>query len=122
MRDTINIYQTKGRFFGAALASGALTAQLLLAGAAMLPMTGASGALPRSCVIRSYYDNAELETQVGVRSSCPGARRWGKVTRFVEVERVDLVPEGPGSPGGGPGKLPCEFLASGCSNLPELRP
>jgi hypothetical protein len=56
-----------------------------------------------------------------MRSSCPGASKWGKVTKFVEVETVDLVPEGPSGPGGGGGKLPCEFLASGCSNLPELR-
>jgi hypothetical protein len=121
MRNTTAITQTKRRFPGAAIAAGALVAHLLLGGAAMLPMTGASEALPRTCVIRSYYNNAELDTQVGMRSSCPGARKWGKTSRFVEVETVDLVPDGPSGPGGGPGSLPCEFLASGCSNLPELR-
>jgi hypothetical protein len=120
MRNTITVNQTKRGFLGAGLAVGAFTAQLLLAGAAILPMTGTSEALPRTCIIRSYYNNAELDTQVGMRSSCPGARKWGKVTKFVEVETVDLVPDGPSGPGG-PGKLPCEFLASGCSNLPELR-
>jgi hypothetical protein len=71
--------------------------------------------------VRNYYNNAELDTQVGMRSSCPGAQKWGKTTKFVEVETVDLVPDGPSGPGGGPGKFPCEFLASGCSNLPEIR-
>jgi hypothetical protein len=85
----------------------------------MLPQ--AAMALPKSCVIRNYYNNAELDNQVGMRSSCPGAQKWGKVTKFVEVETVDLVPDGPSGPGGGGGKLPCEFLASGCSNLPEAR-
>ncbi len=85
----------------------------------MLPQTAA--ALPKSCIIRSYYNNAELDTQVGMRSSCPGAQKWGKVTKFVEVETVDLVPEGPGGPGGGPGDLPCEFLEKGCPNLPVKR-
>lgn len=87
----------------------------------MLPQTAA--ALPKSCIIRSYYNNAELDTQVGMRSSCPGARKWGKVTRFVEVERVDLVPEGPG--GGTGGGLPCEFQqgqTEECNNLPRPRP
>ena len=87
----------------------------------LLPMTGISLALPKSCVIRNYFQTAEMDNQVGMRSSCPGANKWGKITKFVEVETVDLVPDGPSGPGGGPGKLPCEFLASGCSNLPELR-
>jgi hypothetical protein len=117
-----NIHSSDGRIrkFAAFLSSGALAAQLALASAALLPMTGASFALPKSCVIRSYYNNAELDSQVGMRSSCPGAKKWGKVTKFVEVETVDLIHEGPSGPGGG--GLPCEFLQSGCSNLPELRP
>jgi hypothetical protein len=105
----------------ALFSGGALAAQLALASAALLPMTGASLALPKSCVIRSYYNNAELDNQVGMRSSCPGAKKWGKITQYVEVETVDLVSDGPSGPGGGPGKFPCEFLASGCSNLPESR-
>ncbi len=106
----------------ASLFSGAaLAANLALATAALVPMTGPSFALPKSCIIRSYFPTAEMDNQVGMRSSCPGANKWGKVTKFVEVETVDLVPDGPSGPGGGPGRLPCEFLASGCSNLPELR-
>jgi hypothetical protein len=77
-------------------------------------------ALPKSCVIRNYYNNAALDTQVGMRSSCPGTQKWGKITKFVELETVDLVPDGPTGPGGG-GGLPCEFLASGCPNLPVHR-
>lgn len=99
---------------------GALAANFALGTAAMLPMTGPSLALPKTCIIRNYYDNAELDTQVGMRSGCPGHAKWGKTSKFVEVETVDLVPEGPSGPGGG-GKFPCEFLASGCSHLPEQR-
>jgi hypothetical protein len=121
MRNILISIHSKRRFASAGIAAGTFAAQILLAGAAMLPMTGASEALPRTCVIRSYYSNAELETQVGMRSSCPGAQKWGKTSKFVEVETVDLVPDGPGGGGSGPGRLPCEFLVSGCSNLPELR-
>ena len=99
----------------------AFAANLALATAAMLPMTAPSIALPRTCVIRNYYNNAELGTQVGIRSGCPGHAKWGKITKFVEAETVDLAPEGTGGGGGGPGRMPCEFLADGCSNLPEMR-
>ena len=110
---------------GSLVTCGALAANLVLATAAMLPMTGPSLALPKTCVIRNYYDNAELDTQVGMRSGCPGHAKWGKITKFVEVEKVDLEPGGVGGPGG-PGGLPCEFLggeATGlkCNNLPQLR-
>jgi hypothetical protein len=120
MRNIHNHHQSNGRKLAVIFSGGAMSVQLALAAFALLPMTGASQALPKSCVIRSYYQTAELDAQVGMRSSCPGAHRWGKVTKFVEVETVDLSPEGPGGPGGG-GQLPCEFLVSGCSNLPELR-
>lgn len=101
----------------------------LLAGPALLVATGLftlaapqpADALPRSCRITTYYQTAELETQVGMRTSCPGGQRWGRTTRFFETETVDLTPPGPGPVGGGGGNLPCEFLASGCSNLPTNR-
>jgi hypothetical protein len=83
-----------------------------------------AGALPKTCVIRTYYSTAELETEVGMRSSCPGVKRRGRTTQFVEVETIDLVPEGPGGAGGG-GGLPCEFLHGQdieCNNLPIARP
>jgi hypothetical protein len=102
------------------LRRAALAIALAAVSSAPVLMPQSASALPKSCVIRNYYNNAELESQVGMRSSCPGANKWGKVTKFVEVETVDLVPDGPSGPGGGGGKLPCEFLASGCSNLPEL--
>ncbi len=110
-----------GKRLQAAFARSAIAASLVLATAAIFPMTQSASALPNSCVIRTYFKTAELTAEVGMRSSCPGARKWGKTSRFVEVETVDLVPDGPSGPGGGPGGLPCEFLASGCSNLPELR-
>jgi hypothetical protein len=84
---------------------------------------GAAQALPRTCVIRTYYNNATLQTEVGLRSTCPGVRRWGRTSQFVEVERVSLVPEGPGGPGS-PGGIPCEFQSGSqaeCNNLPTPR-
>jgi hypothetical protein len=98
-----------------------LAASLAAISSAPVLIPQSAAALPKSCIIRNYFQSAELDNQVGMRSSCPGAQKWGKVTKFVEVETVDLVPDGPSGPGGGPGKLPCEFLASGCSNLPEIR-
>jgi hypothetical protein len=104
----------------AALRHAALGASLAVISCTpvMLPM-GAM-ALPKSCIIRNYYQTAGLDNQVGMRSSCPGAQKWGRVTKFVEVETVDLVPDGPSGPGGG-GSLPCEFLVTGCPNLPVQR-
>lgn len=98
------------------IAAGALLALPLFAAAAE--------ALPNSltCRITTYYRTADLSDVVGVRTTCPGGSSWGRTTRFKEVEAVEFdSPEGPGGTGGGPGGLPCEFLAAGCSNLPEPR-
>jgi hypothetical protein len=84
-----------------------------LAGAAV-SLANVAQAYPTSCVIRTYYRTAEMVDVVGVRTKCPGGRSWGRTTRFVEAERVDLTPPGPGGTSGSPGKLPCEFLATGC--------
>lgn len=84
-----------------------------------------AAALPQSitCRITTYFSTAAKEDVVGVRTTCPGGERWGRVTQHREIEVVTLDVEGP-SPaggGGGPGGLPCEFLAKGCSNLPTRR-
>jgi hypothetical protein len=84
-----------------------------LAGAA-LAFANAAQAYPTSCLIRTYYSNAEMTDVVGVRSNCPGASSWGRVTRFVEAERVELTSGGPG--GAGPGKMPCEFYTTPLRN------
>jgi hypothetical protein len=98
---------------------------LALAALAALPLLGATAeALPNSltCRITTYYSTAGLSDAVGVRTTCPGGSSWGRTTRFKEVEVVTLdSPSGPNGPGGGSGGLPCEFLAAGCSNLPERR-
>jgi hypothetical protein len=104
---------------------GALAAGLAFGAAALLPMAGPASALPKSCVIRTYYKAADLAEEVGMRSSCPGVKSRGKTSKFVEVETVDLQPEGPGG-AGGPGGLPCEFAAGEaagleCNNLPRPR-
>jgi hypothetical protein len=97
-----------------------LAASITLVSTAPIILPQTASALPKSCVIRNYFQTAEMNNQVGMRSSCPGAQKWGKITKFVEVETVDLVPDGQSGPGGG-GGLPCEFLASGCPNLPVHR-
>jgi hypothetical protein len=122
MRSLLSRSHNRIKTLASIFSGAALAVNLALATAALLPMAGPAEALPNSCVIRNYYQTAEMDNQVGMRSSCPGARKWGKTSKFVEVETVDLNPSGPGGPGGGPGGLPCEFLASGCSNLPQLRP
>lgn len=102
----------------------ALATQTMFVGLSTTFLSGAAQALPRSCVIRTYYNNASLQTEVGLRSTCPGVDRWGRTSQFVEVERVSLVPEGPRGPGG-PGGLPCEFQSGSqaeCNNLPGPRP
>lgn len=73
-----------------------------------------------TCRITTYFKTVELEKEVGLRSTCPGVKKWGKTSKFFEVELIDTGHEGSGGHRG-LGGLPCEFLASGCSNLPELR-
>lgn len=98
---------------------------IALSALAVLPLFAAAAeALPQSltCRITTYYSTAEMDDAVGVRTTCPGGSAWGRTTRFKEVEVVELdSPQGPGGTGGGPGGLPCEFLAAGCSNLPQPR-
>jgi hypothetical protein len=98
----------------------ALAASLAFGAASLLPMAGPAEALPKSCIIRTFYKAADLAEEVGMRTNCPGAKGRGKTSKFVEVETIDLVLEGPDG-GGGPGGLPCEFLLKGCSSLPEPR-
>jgi hypothetical protein len=73
-----------------------------------------------TCRITTYFKTAELAAEVGLRSTCPGVKKWGKTSKFFEVEVLDTSHDGPGGHDGS-GGLPCEFLASGCSNLPEIR-
>jgi hypothetical protein len=90
-----------------------------------LPLLAAAAeAVPNTliCRITTYYSTSDMSDAVGVRTTCPGGSPWGRVTRFKEVEVVELEsPQGPGGTGGGRGGLPCEFLAAGCSNLPQQR-
>jgi hypothetical protein len=105
-----------------ALRRGVLAASLAALSSTPVMLPQVAIAIPKSCFIRSYYKTAEMSEAVGMRSSCPGAKRWGRTSRFVEVEWIDLVPEGPSTPGGG-GGLPCEFKPDDgqCSNLPNPR-
>ena len=101
----------------------ALATQTMLTGLPAGLLSGAAQALPRTCVIRTYFNNASHQTEVGLRSTCPGTQRWGRTSQFVEVERISLVPEGPSGPGG-PGGLPCEFQSGNqaeCNNIPTPR-
>jgi hypothetical protein len=73
-----------------------------------------------TCRITTYFKTAELEKEVGLRTTCPGVSKWGKTSKYYEVELIDTHNDGPGGHDG-PGGLPCEFLAEGCSNLPQIR-
>jgi hypothetical protein len=84
-----------------------------LAGA-VLSVAQVAQAYPTSCLIRTYYSDAEMTEVVGMRTNCPGGNSWGRVTRFVESERVELTSGGPGGPGAG--KMPCEFYTTKLRN------
>jgi hypothetical protein len=91
---------------------------------AILSLPEPAHALPSggiTCRITTYYKTEALADEIGLRSTCPGVKKWGRTSKYFEVELIDNRNEGPGGGGPGPGNLPCEFLASGCSNLPELR-
>ena len=107
----------------------AKTLSALMIGAMLLgtasQIVSASTALSagaRVCRMTTYYKDAEMTTIVGVRTNCPGGRSYGRTSPYHEVETVELDTGGEsGGPSTGPGKLPCEFLAAGCSNLPVFR-
>jgi hypothetical protein len=70
-----------------------------------------------SCRIITYYSEAAKEHTVGTWSNCPGQKGLkGKRSKYKEIETVELR-----SPAPGPGSLPCEFLAKGCSAIPKPR-
>lgn len=74
-------------------------------------------ALAATCRIITYYSDATMTKGVGSWSNCPGQKGLqGKRTIHREIETVELA-----SPRPGPGSLPCEFLAKGCSPIPSPR-
>jgi hypothetical protein len=95
-------------------------------GLAVLPATP-SYALPQNatCLVTTYYKTSALEDEVGRRTQCTGspATMTGRTSPWHTSERivVDHGPGGGGGQGGGTIHLPCEFLAAGCSNLPQNR-
>jgi hypothetical protein len=106
------------------VAATALPLILASIGFSILPTTP-SVALPThsSCVITTYYNNASFDTQVGERSKCTGSpvHMTGRTSPYHTTETVSTDTGGGGHPTGGGGSLPCEFLQSGCSNLPVNR-
>ena len=89
----------------------------------LLPTTSAF-ALPNQtvCIITTYFNNASFDEQVGQRTKCTGnpVQMTGHTSPYKTTEREVLdTPKPPST--GGPGGLPCEFLVSGCSNLPTQR-
>ncbi|MER9055033.1 hypothetical protein [Mesorhizobium sp. M0213] len=85
------------------------------------PVTIPANALPvsQSCRITTYYKTAAKATEVGVRSTCQGVKKWGVTSKYYEVEKIEAATPPHTSDGGG--SLPCEFLAAGCFNLPVKR-
>jgi hypothetical protein len=70
-----------------------------------------------NCFDTYYYENASMTKVVGVQSNCPGRKGLqGRRTKWVEREKDSYkicasTPE----------KIPCEFRANGCKNLPDRR-
>jgi hypothetical protein len=108
---------------------------LIAAGAASLALwSDPAQALPRSCILRTYYSDADMTEQVGTWSSCPGnVGLKGRRTAYYEDDSVELSHPRPSAGGG---SMPCEFVqendpitgkpltdysVSQCSNLPILR-
>ena len=88
----------------------------------LMSVSAALSAGARSCRFTTYYKEAEMATIVGTRTNCPGGQSTGRTSPYFETEIVQLdTGGGAGGPATGPGRLPCEFLAKGCSNLPEQR-
>ncbi len=106
------------------MAGGLLAVQLAALFVDVPPVVTSARALPQSitCRITTYFRTAEMDETVGVRSTCPGGEKWGRTSPYKDIEVVTLDTGGPKPSGGsGPGGLPCEFLAKGCSNLPAKR-
>jgi hypothetical protein len=124
MRNQLSRHKYLDSKFTMALSRSAVAAALIAATAAFSALSPLpANALPANgitCRITTYYKTVALATEVGLRSTCPGVKKWGKTSKFFEVELIDTSNDGPGGHDG-PGGLPCEFLASGCSNLPEIR-
>lgn len=74
-----------------------------------------------NCRVFTYYSNIHKTNEVGVFAMCPGGSRLGRRTPWFTVETVTVGHPQPIGHPIKPGNLPCEFLAAGCSNLPEPR-
>lgn len=104
-----------------ALSTLTIGATLLGATFQIIAVPTALVAGPRACWLRTYYQEPAKATVVGTRTNCPGGQASGRTSRYFEVEIVRLD-DGPRPGGhGGPGSLPCEFLAQGCSVFPTRR-
>jgi hypothetical protein len=69
---------------------------------------GSAQALPRACILRTYYSDADMTDQVGTWSNCPGGGGLqGRRTAYYETDTVELSSP---SPVGGGGGMPCEFV------------
>ena len=72
-----------------------------------------------SCFETTYYSSPQKTEVVGVYGKCPGGELTGKGEQTPWF-RVKSIPAAPANPVtiNPPGSLPCEFLVTGCSNLP----
>lgn len=78
---------------------------------------GYAAANAATCTIITYFSDAAMTQSVGTWSNCPGQKGLhGKRSKYSERETEQLR-----SPAPGPGGLPCDFLAKGCSAVPQPR-
>lgn len=88
--------------------------------AALLMMAAPAQALPVNgvCHVTTYYSDASMSTQVGRRSTCPGAHGMtGRVTKFFEVDDIPLG-TGPRPKPPGQQPFPCDLQQNCVSSLP----
>lgn len=89
-------------------------------GIATSGLTATVHALPSQEVTTTYYSDASKTTEVGeFMLLCNGQRmQWGKRTRYGSRSSSPCNGGGPNQ-NPEPQSLPCEFLAKGCSSLPD---
>ena len=76
-----------------------------------------------SCTVITYYNNAAHSKIVGTRTMCTGqaTQVTGHTSPYHKTEKFSTTSGGTGHPHGTTTQMPCEFNASGCSNIPKSR-
>ena len=91
---------------GTTRAALALTLVASGAAAGLALSTGTVPALPSgdTCIVRTYYEDADLTRFMGSSSDCPGHLGLkGRQTQYYKDDTIDMTPPKPIGAGGDPG-------------------